>query len=836
MTAPATRRAAARAGVLASALAAALTAGLIACAAPPTAPSTGVGPVAWREPLVDIEHYDVDVAVDHEAGHVEGEVAVRFRALPDRPATEVVLDAVDLVITGAWDDDGRALLHEQRGHVLRLPLLEPVPAGETGAVHVAWSAYPRTGLHFVAPGAHAPGRPWHVWTQGQAEDTRHWMPVWDLNNDTASHSLTLTVDADLMTMAAGELVDSRLDERTGTRTETWEMTTPHVSYLITFVAGGFARAELGGARVPLPVLADKALLPLALENSRHTAAMLPVLEELTGTPYPYPKYAQTFVHDYTAGGMENVSATTLYSEGIHEPADEPRLDITDLLAHELAHQWFGDLVSGRGWAELWLNEGFATYCEAVVAEALHGPARAALVRRGWQRDTVTATDDAPRPLLWPGFAHPDEAFDAHAYSGGAARVHLLRDQLGDEAFLAALRLYLETHAGGVATTADLQAAFEATSGRDLDVFFDEWVRSSGYPSLRAYVLDGERLQLSQVQGRDGGRPVYHVSVAVSWARGGVEHRGRVGFQQAQASLALEGAGELEWVHVDSAVSLPGTVLLDQPEDAWRRQLRDARDPVTRLIAAEWFGLDGWVREVADDPRDQLPGPASREALARAAREDPFTDVRVAALRALGLAPDEATAMLALDLAEDPAPELRAAALEVLAVVPGDDARTVLRHAVDDESSDVALTALTALVDRGEAGAWESLQRLYERVTDRKLRLRRDLVLLADRAGGEQALPFVVRALRTDPSRWVRGGAVDALAGWEGPHAETVFRLLAEALHDESYHVRLSAARALGSRGDPRAVPQLRARRSLEGNFFTRQALDAALAELGAGAP
>ncbi len=806
-----------------------------------------VQPVVWREPMVDIVHYDIDVSIDHEAGYLDGSVEIHYRGLPDASTSQLVLDAVDLDISGAWNGDGHVLQLEAVDDTLVIELERPALPGVEAVVRLSWSCFPQRGLIFVPPTAKAPERPWHVWTQGQSEDTRHWMPVWDIPNEMATHELTVSLDASLTSMGAGTLLDSYLSKRTGQRTETWSSDRPHVSYLITFLAGGFAEGQLPGGEVPLPVLADPADLALALENSRHTADMLEFLGELTGVPYPYSKYAQTFVHDFTAGGMENVSATTLYDEGLHDPSDEPYLDLTDLLAHEAAHQWFGDLLCGNGWQEIWLNEGFANYCEALYMAEREGPARLSATLRDWQQAAMAREWVESHPIVWDGFTDPDETFDEHAYEGGAARLHLLRDQLGETVFLSGLRAYVGRHQGEIVTTEDFQRAMEEASGRDLQQFFDEWLHSPGYPNIAAHIETGtdgaDTLHLEQLALRADWPSVFHANLEVSWSRNGLEQTERVALEGATARLALgssEGSAEpsdglLDWVHVDSSSALPGRITLAQPAGAWARQLKQAQHPMARLLAAEWFAGDRWA--VGPDAEAPALDDTALAALRHAALRDSFPDVRVRALDALAAfaATPAAPQSLAIgELVMDDDPRVREAAIRVLAAAPGDAGILLLRRAVDDSYSLAALAAITALVELQDPGAYRTLTRVFESSGPYRIRFQRDLVSLAASMGRDDVLPFLIRVARTHPQRWVRTAAVDALALWQAPHGERVFQQLCSSLHDESYHVRLAAARALGARGDSRARRHLNARMDLEGYGFVHSALRDALDVLEAG--
>jgi aminopeptidase N len=783
-------------------------------------------PVDWREPQVDILHYDIDIEMDHEAGYLEGTVEITYEGLPGQTPSEIVLDAVDLNVTGAWDSEGNDLRTEQQNDTLTVSLEQPAQPGVKQSIRLAWSCFPQRGFVFVPPSGRAQGRTWHIWTQGQAEDTRHWMPVWDIPNEMATHELTVNLDAELESMGTGRLVDSHDFPRTGKRSETWRSDRPHVSYLITYLAGEFARGELPGGTVPLPVLADPDDLALAIDNSRHTADILQYMGELTGIPYPYSKYAQSYVRDFTAGGMENISATTLYDEGLHDPVDEPQIDVTDLLAHEAAHQWFGDLLCGRGWKEIWLNEGFANYLEALYMGHLQGPARLDIILREWQKSYVAAEWANSHPIVWDGFTDPDAVFDAHVYEGGAARLHLLRDQIGDEAFMAGLRTYVQRFEGNIVETTDFQEVMEEASGRDLQTFFDEWLFGPGYPTLEARVLRETVLQIKQIAMRSEWPQFFHVELEITWSRGGREHTERLALDAPTSALTLTGEGDLDWLRIDSRGVLPGRITLEQPAAAWQRQLSSATDPLTRLIAAEWFLGDRWtLGNEADRPElDEK----SIEVLCQAARVDPISEVRILAINALEAVAGEETRMTFIDLSFDADPRVREAAIQALAVSPGSEGIPVLRSAVNDPYGWTALAAMTGLVELQDPGAFNSLTRLFHESGPRRVRLQRDLVTLASTMKDPGVLPFLMSVARTHGQRWVRAAAVEALAMRQGPHAERIFQQLCNSLHDESYDVRMAAAQALAIRGDKRAIQHLKARLDLEGNAYALAELHFAL--------
>jgi aminopeptidase N len=820
---------------------AALLLGLLAACGAPREAAYGalvplpVPPVRLRPPVVDVTHYDIRVDIDHRAGLVDGSITVEFRALPDRPATELLLDAVELQVAGAWDESGNELAWELRDHVLRVSLTEPVPPGGAGNVSIDWRCWPRRGLYVVGPSAAEPGRPWHVWTQGQTHEARHWLPVWDQPDDRATHTLAVTVDDSFTTMAAGERVGSRLDERTGRRTDTWALEVPHPAYLITLVAGQLEERELPSAGQPLPVLADPAAQDAAQANLAATDDALAFLANWTGRPYPYPKYAQCLVRDFTAGGQENISATTLMHETLHAPQDGPQEDLRteDLVVHEAAHQWFGDLVTCRDWSHLWLNEGFATYAELLWAREARGEDAARAMALRWQRQMTDAERDESLPIEWPGYPEPDALFDTHRYEGAATRLHLLAAELGDDVLRRGVQLYLRRHEAGCVVTDDLRAALEEASGKDLAGFFGQWIAGRGFPIVRVRVADNgsaPRLLVRQVR-PDGapGRP-FRLPAHVAWSRGGVEHEAPLTLEGPTADLVLAGEGPLDWTRFDSRTVMPGEIDHLQREDQWRSQLLGARDGVTRLVAAQWFARDPYV-DLAGAGTDALQ-PESLAALEHAARGDAFLDVRTTALLALAArapASHAPTALALRELAADPDARVRAAAAEALGAHGGDETLPVLLELAGDANAEVCAGALRSLVARGFPGAFGLGRKLLESADPLRWRLRESLVQSLARVPGEPALaPLLVATTRTDPTPRVRATAVHLLRGRGDPPPDVRFRLAAELLWDGSHVVRAAAATLLGDWPDAQSGPLLEARRSIEIDPDVLAALDAAL--------
>ncbi len=774
--------------------------------------------------------------MDHRAGYVEGTVDVNFAAHDGRAATMLVLDAVNMDIESVLDNEGHRLDWALDNSQLSIRLAEPLPPGHQTTVSVKYSCFPRQGLYFIHPD---PSAAWHLWTQGESEDTRHWVPVWDQPNDRATHRLHLTVDSRFVTMGAGKLESSDEHPKEGTRTDVWYMATPHVSYLITFVAGDYAVGSLQGSHIPLPVLTEKEHLETSLINFTDTANMMDYFEEVIGYPYPYSKYAQTCVRQFVAGGMENISATTLYYEAIHHPEDEPQQDMRSLLAHELAHQWYGDLLTCSSWSHIWLNEGFATFFEDLWMGDFYGPDHYRWRMYNNQRAYIEEELEHSHPIVWDTWERPDDVFDNHAYPGGSARLNLLRTLLGDDAFFDGITHYTKSRAEQVVDTSDFQQAMEETTDVDLDLFFEEWIYEPGFPVIKAHLSASSRkistsqrghgavsvsLVIEQIQKEKWGwRAVFHAPVAVAWSRGGVEHQTSIELDQRVMEVPLPGAGPLDWVRFDAETVLPMVLDFSQSESMWRNQLTSASDALTRLVAAEQF---------AALPQGLHPNPDSIAALQAAAKHDAFTPTRVTAIQALtGLHHREADTLLQ-ELILDEDPEVREAAASALAEVTDVHVAPLLFKAAEDSNASVVSASIGALVDREHPASFTLLSDKAKRADPLRWRLTRDLVVLSPETGHRDVLPFLIGMAKEHTSADVRGAAFETLVQLDDPdHRDLILAQLAEGLYDRSYGAREQAAYALGELGDKRARLLLEGRAQVEAYPQVLRAISQALANL-----
>lgn len=641
-----------------------------ACAAPKLGP-LDIPPLAAHVPRVapvDFEHYALDLVLEPQARLVSGSCRIRFHP-QDKALHELVLDAHELVVSGVTDGEGRALGFESSQNELRIEFTPALPPGTSHEVVVRYSTCPRRGMYFVGERGQ---RPTHVYTQGQCEDSAGWFPCWDEPAERATSELRVEVPRGWISVAAGERIESRPSKSGGT-IDLWRMSTPHPAYLTTLVAGELAEVREQWNGVPLSYVAQARLEPYLKSTFSDTPQILDFFSGLAGTRYPYEKYSQACVGNYPHGGMENVSATTLTDACVGDPRGQLDYDATGLIAHEAAHQWFGNLLTCADWSHVWLNEGFATYGELLYRESARGLDDFRVAMRDVQ-DFYVASDVGAlrRPHVWSTYREPFDLFTrgGQAYQGAASRLHLLRFQLGDELFFRGLRRYVAEHRGRAVVTDDFRRALERESGLDLQSFFEQWFFRPGFPEFEVSWQWSEargvvRVDVKQAQLTADGTPaVFTVPVDIEVRDQLGARSTRVTVDQRSKSFELPAPSRPLWVVFDKHGWIPKRLVSQRSTPEWLALASMSDDVNERREALRELGLL-LARETDADLRWRIAETILGEL------QDRNPAVRVAAARAFGQVSARPENPIALELASvagrDEVAMVRVAALETLAV-------------------------------------------------------------------------------------------------------------------------------------------------------------------------
>ena len=769
-----------------------------------------VPPRTWAAPPhgFDLLHQKVAVSFDVPRRAVLGTVTSRM-AITSAPTDTVRLNAEDLTIDAATDAAGRPLRFTADTAHVTVRLARRAAVGDTVEFTLRYHGTPERGLYFVP-------RRNVIWTQGEATETRAWVPTYDAADDKTTWEFLVTVDSGMSVLANGRLADVTPVNGGAQKVWHWVQDLPSSTYLYSIVAGPFTVLKDEWRGVPVDYWVYPDTVEAAWRTFGETPAMIELYSRLL-VPYPWAKYDQSAIPDFTYGGMENVSATTQTDQALHSAGDEPENEGRGLVAHELAHQWFGDLTTTADWAEAWLNEGMATYMESVQNEKTRGWAAGQLSWIGQQEEAMAADRNQQRPLVWGEYQGTDPItlfFSGHVYPKGAQLTHQLRRLLGDSVFWAGLRRFLTDNAYKPVTTADYAVAFEKTCSCDLDWFFDQWAYGIGYPKVHwsrhwAEGLKTLHLMVEQTQQVDSLHPLFRfpVTVRVTTRDSVVRQQIMITRQRDTFAIALPGAplsvrfDEGGWLLGEVTSDMTSAELaamaehdLDFSARHWAlKDLAPYQD--SAAVAARRFIVlnehDGDLRAAAlrDMRHDSTP---EGEDVVRSALRDPDSGVRYQALRTLEALDRAAATAPARGMFEgDPNNTVRAVALGVLGRAGAVDVPQLVAATRAGLPLNLRITAASALARAHASEAGPTLELLAAPSEDRSVRYAAlNLLAQADTA---RAAAVAGRYL-DDPDPLFAQGAVSVLGRVGGAAGRA--RLQAALASETRVHVRAAIARVL----------------------------------------
>ncbi|MFL5528783.1 MAG: M1 family aminopeptidase [Gemmatimonadaceae bacterium] len=470
---------------------------------------------AERVRRYDLQHQVTTVRFDWRRHAVVGTTTLTIGGLRNAaPLSTIAIDAGDMTFKRVAAGS-RPLKYDYDGKTLTVHLATPLRSGQKTSVTIEYDGANRTKGAYFRPARHI------VWTQGETEDNRYWVPTYDFPNDKTTWEFYIWTARGERALSNGRLAGSRA---VGDSIEWhWVLDKPASTYLMTTVVGKYTVLQDKPWRsVTIGYWTYPDSVNAAWRGFAKTPQAVDVFSRKTGVAYPWVKYDQIVIPEFQYGGMENVTATSQNDVAILHPAwSEPQANSVGLMAHELGHQWYGDLLTTRDWGDVWLNEGFATFMEQIFREEDLGVDEGAFDRLDAQEQTIEADRRSRRPIVWSKWVNdPIEVFfSGHIYPKGATILQMLRHQLGDALFWKAMNRYTTAHAYGNVVTDDLRKAFDAATGRSYKTFFDQWVYGAGFPVFQVsslYDPAAGRLVITarEVQPRDSLTGYFDVDVDV----------------------------------------------------------------------------------------------------------------------------------------------------------------------------------------------------------------------------------------------------------------------------------------------------------------------------------
>ena len=749
----------------------------------------------------DLQHSKISLRFDLEQKKILGDVTHSLSVLRDG-TSKIAFDSVGLTIQSVTVNKAAAKF-ETTASKLIVPLPAAAKAGDKFDIAIHYEGKPSKGIYFILPDKDYPDRPKQIWTQGESEDTRYYLPTYDYPNDRLTTETILTVPASWITVSNGKLL-SVSDAGKGLKTWTWRESVPSSTYLITVVAGEFDEVKDSWHGIPVTYYAPKGRGDRLPINYSRTPAMIELFSKKLGVDYPWEKYAQVMVDDFVAGGMENSSATTNTSSSLNHPkiAAELFTDEDGLISHELGHQWFGDLVTCKDWGDIWLNEGFATFMEAVWMEAHFGKDQGDYERWEAARQWFEQTNLYSKPIVRHDFEDSSE-FDGNAYTKGGWVLYMLRHQSGEDHFYRGLKRYLDVNRGKNVVTGDLAKAIEESSHTNVDQFFSQWLYGAGAPKFDlAYTYDNEKHQIAltvkQTQKVEGRVGIFRVPVEVeiTTASGPKLHSIIVSKSEQVFTLPSDSAPLM--VLFDKGGNILKSAEFHKEKEEWLYQLKKAADLADRADAVVALGKIKGDDEVVSALGDTL-------------RSDKAWGVRATAADALGQLGGAAASKQLLDtLTSVNEPWVRHRIVATLGNFKDDAAIPAKLTAIakDDNSYRARAAALQALGKLKSPGAFATLEAAVA-ADSPDANLRNAALRALGPLGDDKAVPLLQQWSAAGKPIETRTVAIRSLASLQKDNKD-ITKQIASYLTEPHFPVRMSAIYSLGGRGDASAIPALEA--------------------------
>lgn len=541
------------------------------------------------------------------------------------------------------------------------------------------------GLYFINADGMDEGKPTQVWTQGETYGSSCWFPTIDAPNQKFTQDIFITVDDAHKTLSNGLLVGQE-DAGKGMRTDHWKQSLPHSPYLVMLAAGDFAVAkDMMPDGLEVSYYVEPKYGPDAHAIFGRTPEMIAFFSNIFGVGFPWEKYAQIVVRDFVAGAMENTTAT-VHEEGVQNDTRSLVDGNSDaVIAHELAHHWFGDYVTAEEWGQLPLNESFANYSEYLWSEYNDGKNEADWGNLQEMRQYLAEAETKQVPMIRYFYKSTEDMFDSHSYAKGGRILHMLRNYVGDDAFFASLKEYLRANAWKNAEIANLRIAFEKVTGEDLNWFFDQWFLRPGHPQLKidqTYTSGKAILKIKQTQDTTK-TTVYRLPLKVDVWVSGKKTRYPVIIDKANQTLEFPAAKKPDLIVFDAESQLLGTVDHQKSRAEMVYQYQHSEDFLQKYEALS--SLEG-----------KLTDTTARNVLTKA-MTDPFWKLRQMAISNFAEYGGEGFADIEKVIQDrakqDPHPQVRSEAIITLASFGDNNSDAIFRAALADSSYQVVSVAL-----------------------------------------------------------------------------------------------------------------------------------------------
>ena len=702
----------------------------------------------------DILHMDLSVSFDWKERSVIGSILLDVK--PYFYATkELILDAKGMEISevSLVEENGFVPLeYTYDSEFLNVQLDKEYTRSEVYRLKINYTAFPEKvtskgssaislaqGIYFINPDSTEVNKLTQIWTQGETEANSVWFPTIDSPNERLTQELKITVQEKYKTLSNGALIFSNYNGD-GTRTDYWRQELPHAPYLVMMAIGDYSVVSdswenANNEDIAVDYYLEAEYAPYAKDIFGNTPEMLTFYSEVLGFPYPWDKYSQVIVRDFVSGAMENTSAV-IHGDFLNA-TDRELLDGDNeaVIAHELFHHWFGDLVTCESWSNLPLNESFATYGEYLWEEHKYGRYAADLHGMNSMAGYLAESQTKQENLIRFYYEDKEDMFDGHSYNKGGRVLHMLRYFLGDAAFFSGLKLYLDDNQFESVEIHQLRLAMEEVSGKDLNWFFNQWFLGSGHPELTIDYDVNDSLNTLTVLIEQTQEGLFRLPLEVDvYTDSGVK-RQRIDIRQRHQEFILPYEGVFSFANLDAEKVLLGTKKDNRPDAWWPLAYNNAKVYLDKSEA-----LDYCLK--SSDP----------ECIAclEDALSDSFWKIRQTALKGAKklkeISPLEFRKGLLSMVKKDPKSLVRAKAIKTLSKTYNeDDFSQVYTEALQDKSYAVMAQALKSIVDTNTA---LGLIKAQELENEKSQKVKGSIANIYAKHGDESMNEFMVKTLQS----------------------------------------------------------------------------------------
>jgi len=649
----------------------------------------------------NLKHTKLVASFNYEKSQMNGEVWLKLQP-HFYPTKTLVLDAKAMDIKEVALMNGAAktkLSYTYDSLQLQIDLDKTYTAKESYTIYIKYIARPNEskgqgseairdakGMYFINPLGTDKEKPTQIWTQGETEASSVWIPTIDQTNQKTTQEFYLTVPSKYVSLSNGLLV-KQTDLKNGFREDVWKMDLPHSPYLFFIGIGDYAVVKDSYKGKEVSYYIEKAYEKVARKIYGNTPQMIAFFESKLGVPYPWSKYAQISGRDYVSGAMENTTAT-LHSDAVQQDAREliDGNNWESTIAHELFHQWFGDLVTAESWSNITVNESFADYSQTLWFEHSQGKDAGAFENFTGLRSYLNSPSDAEKNLVRFFYKDKEDVFDLVSYQKGGRILNMLRHLVGDDAFFASLNKYLTDNKFSNGSAIKLKLAFEAVTGKDLNWFFNQWYFGSGHPYVRIgqkYLADQQKV-LVTIQQTQTQNKLFTLPVGIDVYVNGNRNHYEVWSKNKVDSFYFPAAVAPDNVNVDNDKILLWAKDESKPIEQYAYQMKHARNFMDRF-------------EAANEAATNLKNPAAKTII-EAAIKDTFHVIRSIALNSYNPSAIEAAMETKIiQIAQtDKVSTVREDAINVLSKINKPIFTPLYEKWVNDASYTVAGAALAAL--------------------------------------------------------------------------------------------------------------------------------------------